>query len=854
MQTTPPPRPADQAGPLWRHLMTGCTLCDLPVDDGGVSAGDVDGTFCCRGCLDVYRTLGDVDPDQLREHRRSPPERDPPEGAETTHLSVEGMHCSTCELYLESTAGDQSGVHHAEASYATETVRVVYDPEVTNTDALADALSGMGYRARHRDEDGSEGPGAASRLLVGGIFGMMAMTWYALFLYPRYFGFDPIVELGTFDGAYLYGQLAIVTAIILLYTGRPVLRGAYVSLRTRRPNVDLLVAVAATAAYLYSTARLLAGGTDLYYDVTIVVVLAVTVGTHYESRIKHRTAGLLADLTELQVSEATRADGESVPVEAVEPGDRLVVDPGERIPVDGTVREGTAAVDEALVTGESLPRTRRPGDEVRGGTVVTDSPLVVEAGEGAESTLDRVVELLWDVQATRPGAQRLADRLAVVFVPLVLVLAAAVGAVLLLTGAPLQQALLSSLVVLIVSCPCALGLATPLAVASGLQSAADRGVVVTTPALFEDGDDIDTVVFDKTGTLTDGEMAVTEITPAAETDHTRETDSATTTPDAGDAGAAPAGEDDLLALAAAVERHSAHPIAEAVVAGADRRASGDNAGPSGAVTDGGGRTVDTSGGQVGPEAAGSDQNGAVTSFEQHTRGVAARVAGRRVVVGHPALVREEHTLGPVVEDAVERARERGDVPAVVGRAGRALGVVAVGDSPRSGWEAVVEQVGTGREVVVLTGDEGAAADRLRGHGGIDTVFDGVPPDAKAETVRRLTADGTVAMVGDGRNDAPALAAADVGIALESGTKLATDAADAVVLGDRIDRVPAVFAVANGTARRIRENLAWAFVYNGVAIPLALAQFINPLLAALAMASSSLLVVTNSARDPVPDEE
>jgi len=802
--------------------MTDCTLCDLPADDTGVSADGIDGTFCCRGCLEVYRTLGDVDPEQFRDERRAPPDQELPDGAETTHLSVEGMHCSTCELYLEATAGDHPGVHRAEASYATETVRVVYDPDQTSTDALADALSGMGYRARHRDEEGSEGPGAASRLLVGGIFGMMAMTWYVLFLYPQYFGFDPIVELGTFDGAYLYGQLAVVTAIILLYTGRPVLRGAYVSLRTRRPNVDLLVTVAATAAYLYSTARLLAGGTDLYYDVSIVVVLAVTVGTHYESRIKHRTAGLLADLTALQVSEATRVGGDSVPVEEIEAGDRLAVDPGERIPVDGTVRTGTAAVDEALLTGESVPRSKRPGDEVRGGTVVTDAPLCIEAGEGAQNTLDRVVELLWDVQATQPGAQRLADRLAVVFVPLVLVLAAAIGALLLLTGAPLQRALLSSLVVLIVSCPCALGLATPLAVASGLQSAADRGIVVTTPALFENGDDVDTVVFDKTGTLTDGEMAVTEVTPAAEA------------------------EDELLALAAAVERHSSHPVAEAVLTGADERLSRDS--PSGAVTDGGGQAVEVSDGTVGPEA-GTDQHGTVSSFEQHTRGVAATVDGQRVVVGHPELVREAHVLGRTVERAVDRARERGDVPVVVGQDGRALGVIAVGDSPRSGWEDVVAQVGDGREVVVLTGDEGAAADRLREDGAIDTVFDGVPPDAKAETVRRLTASGTVAMVGDGSNDAPALAAADVGIGLESGTKLATDAADAVVLGDRIDRVPTVFAVAAGTSRRIRENLAWAFVYNGVAIPLALAQLINPLLAALAMASSSLLVVTNSARDP-----
>jgi Cu2+-exporting ATPase len=832
--------------------MPDCTLCELPVDGHGVSDDDVEGQFCCRGCLDVYRTLGDVDTETLREERRSERASDPPEDAETTHLSVEGMHCSTCELYLEATASDQAGVHTAEASYATETVRVVYDPEETTTDALADALSGMGYRARHRDEDDIEGPGAASRLLVGGIFGMMAMTWYALFLYPTYFGFDPIVELGTFDGAYLYGQLAIVTAIILLYTGRPVLRGAYVSLRTGRPNVDLLVTVAATAAYLYSTARLLTGGTDLYYDVTIVVVLAVTVGTHYESRIKHRTAGLLADLTELQVSEATRVDGESVPVADIEAGDRLAVDPGERIPVDGTVREGTAAVDEALVTGESLPTTKRPGDEVRGGTVVTDTPLVVEAGERAESTLDRVVELLWDVQATRPGAQRIADRLAVVFVPLVLVISAVVGVGLLLSGAPLQSAMLTALVVLIVSCPCALGLATPLAVASGLQSAADRGVVVTTPALFEHGNDVETVAFDKTGTLTDGEMAVREVTTTADG------------PAAGDAtGERGSSEQTLLGLAAAVERHSSHPIAEAVVAEASDRGVDGPDGRAGAATDGGGQTLDPSdsggqtldpsGGEFSPEP-GTDHGGTVASFEQYTRGVAATVAGQRVVVGHPDLVREEHTLGPAVERAVERARERGDVPVVVGRENRAEGVIAVGDTPRSGWEAVVERVGDGREVVVLTGDEGAAADRLREHPDIDTVFAGVPPDAKAETVRRLAATGTVAMVGDGSNDAPALAAADVGIALESGTKLATDAADAVVLGDRIDRVPAVFSVAGGTARRIRENLAWAFAYNGVAIPLAALGHINPLLAALAMASSSLLVVTNSARDPLPDEE
>jgi Cu2+-exporting ATPase len=772
--------------------MTDCTLCDLPADDG--VTGD-EGTFCCRGCLEVYRTLGDVDPDTATSEPVETAEI--PDDAETVYLSVDGMHCATCELYLESTASDCAGVYTADASYAAETVRVAYDSDQQDGNTIADALSGVGYAARQRGEESAHEVGIASRLLVGGIFGMMAMTWYALFLYPTYFGFDPVVSLGGFDGAYLYGQLAVVTAIILLYTGRPVLRGAYVSLRTGHPNVDLLVTIAATAAFLFSTGQILVGGDELYYDVTIVVIFAVTVGNYYESRIKQQTAGLLADLTELQVEEATRADGETVPVDKVEPGDRLLVSPGERVPVDGTVREGTAAVDEALVTGESVPETKRPGDAVRGGTVVTDAPLVVETDEEAASTLDRVVDLLWEIQASRPGAQRIADRLATVFVPVVLALAALVTGLLLLTGSSLQAALLTGLTVLIVSCPCALGLATPLAVASGLQSAANRGVVVTTPALFEDGGNVDTIVFDKTGTLTDGEMAVTGVVPG----------------ERGDEGA-------LLARASAVEQYSEHPVADAVVAAAGERG-------------------------VGP---GSDAD--IEGFERHTRGVSGVVGGERVVVGHPDLLREQGQAIPSdLAARIEAIRARGDVPVVVGSGERASGVIAVGDRPRPAWEDVVATLATDHRIVVLTGDDGPAADRLREHDAIDTVFAGVPPDGKAETVRRLAATETVAMVGDGSNDAPALAAADLGIALDSGTKLATDAADAVVLDSDLDRLPAVFAVASGTRRRIRENLAWAFVYNGVAIPLALAGVLNPLFAALAMATSSLLVVANSAREP-----
>ena len=772
--------------------MSDCTLCELPTGSDPVTDDSVTGEFCCRGCLEVYRSLGDVDLQEVSETSTQDP-TNLPDDAETAYLTVDGMHCSTCEVFLESVACDHPGIVDADASYAAETVKVVYDPDENDRDKLPDVVSGFGYRARERGTEPETSTDDASRLLVGGLFGMMTMVWYILFLYPTYFGYDPIVEFGTFDGLYLYGQMAVLTGIIILYTGRPLLRGAYVSVRMGRPNVDLLIAIAASAAYIYSTGRLLVGGTDLYYDVSIVVILAVTVGNYYEERIKRKAAGLLADLTELQVDEATRADGETVPVEEVQPGEQLLVRPGERIPVDGTVAEGTAAVDESLVTGESMPENKGPGDSVRGGTVVTNAPLVVEVGEDATSTLDRVVELFWDVQATRPGAQRVADKLATIFVPLVLTLAAGVTVVLLATGATLQGAVLTGLTVLIVSCPCALGLATPLAIASGLQTAADRGVVVATPALFEEAEDVDVLVFDKTGTLTTGEMSVTNVT-------------------------GPEDDETVLDRAAAVEAYADHPIATAITAAADDQHP----------------TAD------------------VDTITEYDRGVAGTVDGRLVLVGHPELFRErDWTVPDTVESAVAASTEQGTIPTAVGWDGTARGLISVGETDREGWEHVAASFDAA-ETVVLTGDDSQRAERLRENPVVDTLYTGVPPDGKVETVRRLAATGTVAMVGDGSNDAPALAAADVGIALEGGTQLATDAADAVVLDGDLRRIPEVFAVAERTNRRIKENLAWAFVYNGVAIPLALTGLLNPLFAALAMAGSSLLVVMNSSRSLTGD--
>jgi Cu2+-exporting ATPase len=793
-----------------------CRLCDLPTPDPPVTAEDVDGEFCCRGCLEVQRRLGDDAAAAIEEKGNETGSElgaEPvPEDCEQTFLAVDGMSCSSCEVFVESLGHEADGVETVEASYASELARVVYDPETVDTADLREQLSGYGYEARDpesaADEDGSDVVGF---LIGGGFFGMMAMLWYVLFLYPTYFGYDPVVDLGDFGFVYIAANIWAFTSVVLFYTGFPLLRGAYVSLRARRPNTDLLVSLAAVSAYAYSTLAMLVGRTDLYFDVTIAVVLVVTAGTQYESRIKRRAGDLLSELTRVQVETATRhPDGEEVDVSAVEPGDRLLVSPGERIPVDGTVLEGTAAVDEALVTGESLPRSKEPGDEVRGGTVVTDAPLVVRAGEDATSTLDRIVELLWQIRSSRPGAQRLADRLATVFVPLVVTVAVGTAGWLLATGASPTAALLTGLTVLVVSCPCALGLATPLAVAAGTRTAAEGNVVVATPALFEAAPDADTVVFDKTGTLTTGEMTVTDVIVGGRP----------SVPDGGAASEADLrGErgadtdtdaDALLNRAAALERYSSHPVATAIVEAAD--------GP--------------------PEA---------TDVETHDRGVSGRVDGAAVLVGHPALFDERGWNVPdALADRASAVSDEGEVAVLVGREGRAEGLLAVGDEVRPEWAEVAEAFAD-REVVVLTGDEGAAADRFREESAVDRVFSGVKPAAKAETVRRLRVDGTVAMVGDGSNDAPALAEADVGVALAGGTRLATEAADAVIVDDDLRSVPETFDIAAATNRRIRTNLAWAFGYNAVAIPLAVSGLLNPLFAAAAMASSSLLVVLNSSR-------
>jgi Cu2+-exporting ATPase len=780
-----------------------CTLCELPTGEKPVTDSDVEGRFCCRGCLEVYRTLGDVDVENLdATDLKADADAVDPDLGETTYLSIDGMHCKTCELFIESVASDIEGVYSAESSYATDMVRVQYDPKKLSVDELASKISKLGYRASlptEEDEDAqSRFEFEKYRSVIAVLVMMPVMAPYILFIYPTYLGIYPEEFLyNSTLGAMVYAPLFVWTTLIILGLGYPTLRGAYVSLKVGQPNMDVLIALAVLAAYVYSAAAFALGQRDLYFDVAVMILVVVTVGNHIESRVKRSALGNHSDLTKSRITSARKLldDGstETVDVSDCEPGNRVLVRPGERIPVDGVVKEGTAAVDEALMTGESLPQPKSEGEAVLGGSVVTDSALVVEVGETAESTLEQLVELLWNVKSSDSGMQRLADRFAVIFVPLVVTIALLTAVAWFSLGLPLSGAILIGVSVLVISCPCSLGIATPLALASGTHEASERRILLLNSNILERITDSEVIVFDKTGTLTSGEMSVERTIPA-DGERSKE----------------------VLACAAAVEGRSSHPVGEAIAEAA---------------------------GEVALE---------IDGFERGPRGVSATVDGRRVTVGHPSVFDSDWKMPESVSEAIKAAFSADTHPTVVGWDGAARGVITIRDTPRKGWEDVVSELASeGRKIVVLTGDDERMAKRFSEHANVDDVFAGVRPESKEAIIGRLRAEGTTTMIGDGTNDAPALASADLGIAMSSGTEIAMDAADAVVIDNDLSAIPEIFEIARSTKKRIRQNLGWAIGYNLIAIPLAVLGYINPLIAAVIMAVSSLIVVANSGRRSLP---
>ena len=711
---------------------------------------------------------------------------------EVVRLRIGGMTCATCSTRIEKVLRKVPGVESAQVNLASEVASVAVTPGVVGVDALIAAVERAGYTAeravsaaaeRERVEQ-DERRAATRELAMVGVAGALTLVLVGPMILAL------VGVMWTLNG---WVQLALATPVQLV-AGARFYRGAWGALRAGSANMDVLVALGTTAAFGLSVAMLATGG-HLYFEGAAAIITFVRLGKLLETRAKHGTTRAIRALMELrpEVARVRRGDGEvEVPVEAVGHGEVVVVRPGERVPVDGRIVRGESHLDESLITGESMPVARGEGDDVTGGSINGDGLLHVEATRvGDESVLAHIIALVQDAQGSKAPIQRTVDRVAAVFVPVVIGAATLTFAGWLLAGASAEQAVINAVSVLVIACPCALGLATPAALMVGTGVAARAGILIKDALALERAHAVDVVVLDKTGTLTEGRPEVQQ-TVAMNGD-----------------------ERELLRLAAAAQRGSEHPLARAVL-----RAAAEH----------------------GIETASPDAFKALPG-----RGVEAIVEGRTIVVGSPRLMQERGVHHAEGEERTEELQRGGSTVIWVAEGAVALGLFAIGDRPRAtAREALQRLAAAGITTVMLTGDNRAAAEVVARQLGVDRVIAEVLPQDKARHVEELRGQGrVVAMVGDGVNDAPALAAADVGFAMGSGTDVAMHTAGVTLMRPEPTLVPDAIDVSRATVRKIRQNLFWAFAYNTVGIPAAALGLLTPMIAGAAMAMSSVSVVTNA---------
>ena len=745
-------------------------------------------------------------------------------------LSIEGMTCASCVGRVERALRRLPFVLEAAVNLAGESARV----RVVQGDrdaALVAAIVDAGYAATlRRDASGGPAGGAAAseaaeaRLAADRrrvLWALLLSAPLALPMLALPFGLHPMPP------AWLQFALATPVQFVL---GARFYRAGWAALRAGTGNMDLLVAIGTSAGWGLSTWLWLTAhpghAPHLYYEGSAVVIALVLLGKHLEMRARRRTTEAIRALQALRPDTARRLeDGQErvVPLARIAVGDRVVVLPGERLPLDGTLREGDTQVDESMLTGEPLPVSRHPGDRLVGGSINGSGRIVLEVGAiGTETVLARIVRMVEDAQAAKAPIQRIVDRVSTVFVPVVLVIAAATLAGWLLAGQDLEPAIVAAVAVLVFACPCALGLATPAAIMAGTGVAARHGVLIKDAQALELAHRVRIVAFDKTGTLTVGRPVLLDALPAPGTSRTT-----------------------LLALAAALQAGSEHPLARAVIEAA--RAEGTPTGGADAgVAQADAGTRDTT--PLTAAATPVPVAEAITALPG--RGVEGRIGSRRLGLGSARLLADHGLTAP--ESLGERA-------AALQAAGRTvswlidesgvLGVLAFGDTIKPGArEAIARLAGMRIRSVMISGDNRGAAEAVARELGIERVIAEVLPGDKAGHVARLRDEaggGAVAMVGDGINDAPALAAADVGIAMATGTDVAMHTAGITLMRGDPMLVPAAIEISARTVAKIRQNLFWAFAYNAVGIPLAAAGLLSPVIAGAAMAASSVSVMTNA---------
>jgi copper-transporting P-type ATPase V len=734
-------------------------------------------------------------------------------------LAVEGMTCGSCSARVQRTLLKQEGVADAEVNFATGNARVTTDGPL-DLGTIQTAIGKLGYELQlpepaapveaAADQERAPAPGpsaeeraaradraeAEHRRLWGRRLALVAGP--ALFLVAimvaEFAGRDLMMR-----PAVRWAMFAVATPV-QFYVGWPFLREAAKRARHLTANMDTLIAIGTSAAYLFSVYQLLVGGHELYFEAQVVIIAFIVLGRYLEARAKGNAGRAIRSLLELGAKEARLVDADGgerlVPVDQVVTGDTFRVRPGEKIPVDGEVVDGSSAVDESMLTGESVPVDKTVGATVAGATINTSGALTVRAtAVGADTALARIVRMVEDAQAGKSGMQRLADRVSGIFVPAVLVIAILTFAGWSVLAGDVSRAVYASVAVLIIACPCALGLATPMATMVGTGRGAQLGILIRSVEILERTRAIDTIVLDKTGTLTRGEMALTDVVVG-------ETDEAT-----------------LLLRAGAVEADSEHPVGQALAAGARDR-------------------------------LGRGLPGATGFLATAGQGVSGEVEGTEVVVGRRKLVADRGMVLPEpLEEAAGRLEAQGRTAVFAAWDGEVRGVLAVADTLKDGAAAAVAQLHElGLQVAMITGDNARTAEAIAAQVGIDRVLAEVLPEDKRDEVARLQAEGqVVAMVGDGVNDAPALVQADLGIAIGTGTDVAIESSDLTLMRGDLAGIATAIALSRRTYRTIVQNLFWAFVYNSAAIPLAVAGLLNPMVAGAAMAFSSVSVVSNSLR-------
>ena len=712
-------------------------------------------------------------------------------------IRVDGMSCAACSARIEKALRKDPGIKESYANFSNNTVSVTYDDEVTDRSKISVLIIGAGYEVIEPGKEREDRSAAVLRSLIISI--VFAVPVAVLAMGPM-FGLD----LGI--GEKVSAILQLVLSVPVVIAGRRFFLKGIPALISRSPTMDTLVALGSGTAFVYSvilTVLILTdnGSGHLYFESAVMIIALVSVGKYFESRSKERTRDAVNGLKDLAPKEARVVrDGVEtmVPISELVVGDTIQVRPGERIFADAEIIDGSTSVDESMLTGESMPVSKSQGDTVYGGTVNVNGTVTADViATGDDSALSRIIRMIEEAQSTKAPIAKMADRVAAKFVPAVILISVTAAVIWLIAGKDIAFALTVMISVLVISCPCALGLATPLAITVGTGKGAEYGILYKDASSLERAGRVDSVILDKTGTVTEGRPSVTAVFPED-------------------------GRDDLLRIASTVEQRSEHPLGTAII--------------SYCTTEG-----------IEPMQADDYR------FETGT-GVSCISSGRRLSVGNSSSVQD----ASMFSDKAEEYSKEGATVVYVSEDGRCIGIIAISDRVRDDSPSAVSSLTSmGLDVRMVTGDNRITAEAVAAKVGISEVISGAKPEDKIKAVKTLQASNhDVAMVGDGINDAPALTQSDLGMAVGSGTDIAMDSSDVVLMNDDIRSVPAAVEIGRATLRNIKENLFFAFCYNAICIPIAAGlpyifgvSLIHemPMIAAAAMSMSSISVVTNALR-------